>query len=139
MSSATPGPRCPSCRRPIAAWRLAHCVYCGENFPPDLKEGHAEPEALKWIERPPIPSDAAKQLEMMKVLPMEAKKGARSRRALLLAGAISIGAFTIIFVLLYVLMRRSAPSVAGVVLVIGAVFIGYLASVFLRAYRRGPS
>jgi hypothetical protein len=38
-----------------------------------------------------------------------------------------------------VLLRRSAPSVAGLVPVIGAVFLGYLASVFLRAYRRGSS
>jgi hypothetical protein len=139
MSSATPGPSCPRCRRPIAAWRLAHCVYCGESFPPDLKEGHSAPEGLKWVERPAIPSDAAKQLELMKVLPMEQKKGVRSRPALLLAGGVSIGAFTLIFALLYVLLRRSAPSLGAFVLVIGAIFLGYLASVFLRAYRRGAS
>ena len=139
MSSATPGPRCPRCRRPIAAWRLEHCIYCGESFPPDLKEGHSEPEALKWVERPAIPSDAARQLELMKVLPIEGKTPGRSRPALFLAGAISIGAFTIIFALLYVLMKRSAPSIGGFVLVIGAVFLGYLVSVFLRAHRRGPS
>ena len=69
MSSATPGPRCPRCRRAIAAWRLQHCVYCGETFPPDFKDGHAEPEALKWVERPAIPTDAAKQLELMKFPP----------------------------------------------------------------------
>jgi hypothetical protein len=139
MSSATPGPRCPRCHRPIAAWRLPHCVYCGESFPPDFKEGHSEPEGLKWVERPAIPSDAAKQLELMKVLPMDQKKGGRSRPALLLAGGVSIGAFTLIFAILYVLLRRSAPSLAAFVLVIGAVFLGYLASVFLRAYRRGAS
>jgi len=48
-------------------------VYCGETFPPDLKEGFQEPEALKWVERPAIPIDAARQLEVMKVLPWEAK------------------------------------------------------------------
>lgn len=137
MSSATPGPRCPRCHRAIAAWRLQHCIYCGETFPPDLKEGHSEPEALKWVERPAIPFDAAKQLELMKVLPMEKAKGL-SQRALFIAGAVSIGAFTIIFALLFVLLKRSAPSVAGLVLVIGAVFLGYLAFVFLRAYQRGP-
>ena len=136
MSSATPGPRCPRCHRAIAAWRLAHCIYCGETFPPDLKEGHSEPEALKWVERPAIPSDAAKQLELMKVLPMEANAKGFSQRTLFVAGAVSIAAFTIIFALLFVLLRRSAPSVAGIVLVIGAVFLGYLASVFLKAYRR---
>ena len=139
MSSATPGPRCPRCHRPIAAWRLPHCVYCGESFPPDFKEGHSEPEGLKWVERPAIPSDAAKQLELMKVLPMDQKKGGRSRPALLLAGGVSIGAFTLIFAILYVLLRRSAPSLAAFVLVMGTVFLGYLASVFLRAYRRGAS
>jgi hypothetical protein len=138
VSSATPGPLCPRCRRPIAAWRLEHCVYCGESFPPDLKEGHSEPEALKWVERPPIPIDAAKQLEMMKVIPWgEPKAGKRSRPALLVAGVLTIGAFVVIFVLLYLLMRRSAPSIAAFVLVIGTVFLGYLASVFLRVYRRG--
>jgi hypothetical protein len=137
MNSATPGPRCPRCHRAIAAWRLEHCIYCGESFPPDLKEGHSEPEALKWVERPAIPSDAAKQLELMKVLPIDAKGKGLSQRALFVVGTVSIGAFTIIFALLFVLLKRSAPSVAGLVLVIGAVFLGYLASVFLRAYRRG--
>ncbi|HEY6066969.1 MAG TPA: hypothetical protein VIY96_12500 [Thermoanaerobaculia bacterium] len=136
MSSATPGPVCPRCRRPIAAWRLEHCVYCGESFPPDLKEGHSQPEALKWVERPAIPSDAARQLELMKVLPMETKK--KARPALLVAGVASIAAFTIIFALLYVLMQRLAPTAGGIVLVIAAVFLGYLGMVFLRLYRRGP-
>ena len=92
VSSATPGPQCPRCRRPIAAWRLQHCVYCGESFPADLKEGHAEPEALKFVERPPIPADAAKQLEMMKVIPWgEPTAKARSKPALLVAGGLATG------------------------------------------------
>jgi hypothetical protein len=137
MSSATPGPRCPRCRRAIAAWRLQHCVYCGETFPPDLKEGHAEPEALKWVERPGIPTDAAKQLELMKFLPGGPKTATRSRPALLLAGAISIIAFSVVFVLLFLVLRRSMPSGAGIVLFIGVGFLAYLAWVFLRASRRG--
>ena len=43
------------CQRPIAAWRLPHCVYCGETFPADLKDGFETPEAVKWIDRPAIP------------------------------------------------------------------------------------
>jgi hypothetical protein len=136
MSSATPGPRCPRCHRPIAAWRLPHCVYCGENFPPDLKEGHAEPEALKWVDRPAISPDAAKQLELMKYLPGEPKAAPRSRPVLVL-GASSIVAFTIIVVVLFLIIRRSLPSAAGIVLVLGGGFLGYLSWVFLRLYRRG--
>ena len=54
--STAAGPRCPRCHRPLAAWRLNHCVYCGEAFPEDLKDGHAEPDALKWVERPGLPA-----------------------------------------------------------------------------------
>lgn len=136
MSSATPGPRCPRCHRPIAAWQLQHCIYCGESFPPDLKEGHAEPEALKWVNRPAISTDAAKQLELMKYFPGERKAAARSRPVLVL-GAISIIAFTVIFVLLFLVLRRSMPSAGGIVVVLGGGFLGYLAWAFLRAYRRG--
>jgi hypothetical protein len=135
MSSATPGPRCPRCQRPVAAWRLAHCVYCGESFPPDLKEGFEEPEALKWVERPAIPIDAAKQLEVMKVLPWEAKK--KPKPALLFIAGLSIAAFVTIFVLLYLISSKYMPSFSVLVLVVGAIFVGYLAWVFLRAYRRG--
>src|SRR5438046_10101183 len=95
MSSATPGPRCPRCRRPVAAWRLAHCVYCGESFPPDLKEGYEAPEALKWIERPAIPIDAARQLEVMKVLPWEGKK--KPKPALLLVEGLGVGVFVTMY------------------------------------------
>jgi hypothetical protein len=137
MSAETTGPRCPRCRRLIAAWRLAHCVYCGEPFPPDLKEGHAEPEALKWVERPSIPSDAAKQLELMKFFPGEVWKAPRSRPILIGIGAVSLVTFAVVFVLLYLLLRRSAPALGAFVLVLGAGFLAYLGWVFLRAYRRG--
>jgi len=137
MSSATPGPRCPRCHRALAAWRLAHCVYCGEPFPADLKEGFEVPEGLKWVERPGIPIDAAKQLEVMKVLPWEAKK--KPRPALLIAAGVSFAAFAAIFVLLFLLMRRYMPSISVLVLVVGAVFLGYLTTAFLRAFRRGSS
>jgi hypothetical protein len=137
MSSSTPGPRCPRCNRTLAAWRLAHCVYCGEAFPPGLKEGFQEPEALKWVERPAIPVDAARQLEVMKVLPWEAKK--KPRPALLLAAGVSFAAFATIFVLLFLLLRRYMPSISILVLVVGALVLGYLTTAFLRAYRRGSS
>ncbi len=134
MSSATPGPRCPRCHRPLAAWRLEHCVYCGETFPPDLKEGFEVPESLKFVERPAIPVDAARQLEMMKVLPWEPKKKPRS--FLIAAAGLSIVAFTVVFVLLYALLRRYMPTFGVLVLTIGAAFLAYLVWVFTRAYRR---
>ena len=138
MSEATPGPRCPSCRRPIAAWRLDHCVYCGERFPPDFKEGHSEPEALKWVERPPIPHDAVKQFEMLKVFPTEAKATLRSRPVLFGAGVVSIVVFAVVFILLYLLLRRSMPSAGAAVLLLGVGFVAYLGWAFYRAARRGP-
>ena len=134
MSSSSPGPRCPRCNRTLAAWRLAHCVYCGEAFPPGLKEGFQEPEALKWIERPAIPIDAARQLEVMKILPWEAKK--KPSPALLLAAGFSFALFATIFVLLFRVMRRSMPSIGILVLIVGVLFLGYLVTAFRRAYRR---
>ena len=79
MSAPTAGPRCPKCRRPLAAWRLDHCVYCGEAFPAELKQGHEAPDGLKWVERPALPTDLSKKLELMKVVPIEA--GQTDRRA----------------------------------------------------------
>ena len=112
-------------------------MYCGESFPPDLKEGFQEPEALKWVERPAITVDAARQLEVMKVLPWEAKK--KPRPALLLAAGFSFAAFATIFVLLFLLMRKYMPSISILVLVVGALVLGYLTTAFLRVYRRGSS
>jgi hypothetical protein len=137
MSSSSPGPRCPRCNRTLAAWRLAHCVYCGETFPLGLKDGFEEPEALKWVDRPAIPIDAARQLEVMKVLPWEGKK--KPRPALLLAAGFSFAVFATIFVLLFRVMQRSMPSVGILVVIVGVLFLGYLVTAFLRAYRRGSS
>jgi threonine/homoserine/homoserine lactone efflux protein len=46
--------------------------------------------------------------------------------------------FATIFVLLYLLMRRTMPSIGILVVIAGALFLGYLVTAFLRAYRRGP-
>lgn len=109
-------------------------MYCGEAFPPGLKEGFQEPEALKWVDRPAIPMDAARQLEVMKILPWEARK--KPRPALLLAAGFSFAVFATIFVMLFSVMRRSMPSIGILVLVVGAVFLVYLVTAFRRAYRR---
>ena len=136
MSSPTPGPRCPRCGRPIAAWRLPHCIYCGETFPPDVKEGFEEPEALKWVERPGVPMDAVKQFEMMKVLPWEQQKK-KPRKFLVFAAGFSVALFAAIFVLLFLMLRRSLPSASPILLAIGIAFVSNLARVFYRASRRG--
>lgn len=137
MSSQPPSPRCPRCSRPLAAWKLQHCVYCGESFPPDFKEGYTAPEALKWVERPAIPPDAARQLEMMKVMPWDRRK--KPRRVLLFAAGFSLAAFTVVFSLLYRLLQRYVPSFGLLVLAVGLGFLGYLGWMFWKAYRRGES
>lgn len=126
------GPLCPKCRRRIAAWRLDHCVYCGQVFPEGLRDGFAEPEALKWVERPSIPPDAARQLEMMKVIPFEKEK--RSRSLVLAATFLSVPIFGAVFFLLYSLLSRYSPSSAVVVLIGGVGFLAYL--VWMLAKRR---
>ena len=77
MSAPTAGPLCPRCRRKLAAWRLDHCVYCGETLPAGLKEAHEAPAGLQWVERPPLPTDLSKKLELMKVVPIEARRKSR--------------------------------------------------------------
>ena len=131
MSAPTAGPRCPKCRRPLAAWRLDHCVYCGEAFPAELKQGHEAPDGLKWVERPAIPTDLSKRLELMKVVPIEA--GRKSRSLVTVIGLLSLPIFAAIFYLLYTMVRRLSPGTSLLVLIAGAGFVGYLAWIFARA------
>ncbi|HVQ54917.1 MAG TPA: hypothetical protein VMT25_07045 [Thermoanaerobaculia bacterium] len=131
MSAPTAGPRCPKCRRPLAAWRLDHCVYCGEAFPAELKQGHEAPDGLKWVERPALPTDLSKKLELMKVVPIEA--GRKSRSLVTVIGLLSLPIFAAIFYLLYTMVRRMSPGTSLVVLLAGAGFVGYLAWIFARA------
>ena len=90
---------------------------------------------MKWIERPAIPQDAARQLELLKVLPWDAKKK-RPGRALVFAAGFSVAAFAGIFTLLYLTLRRQMPSLALPVILLGVGFIGYLLWVFSRARRK---
>lgn len=118
-----PEPVCPRCRRRIAAWKLNHCVYCGEVFPADWKAGLAEPEGLKWAERPEIPPDAAKKLEMMKVLPMEIRR--RSNPAAVF-GLLSMPVFAVLFYMVYRIVARYSAPTGVLILIAGAGFLGYL-------------
>ena len=131
MSAPTAGPRCPKCHRPLAAWRLDHCVYCGEAFPAELKQGHEAPDGLKWVERPSLPTDLSKKLELMKVVPIEA--GRKSRSLVTVIGLLSLPIFAAIFYLLYTMVRRLSPGTSLVILLAGAGFVAYLAWTFARA------
>jgi hypothetical protein len=131
VSSAPAGPRCPRCRRPLAAWRLEHCVYCGEKFPADLKQGFEEPEALKWVERPALPADVSKKLEMMKVVPAQGPK--KSKNLLAIAGLVSIPIIGVLFYLTYVLLKQLSPTSGLLILVAGVGVVVYLVWMFRRA------
>ena len=122
------GPVCPSCGRRIAAWRKDHCVYCGAVFPPDLKAGFAEPEALKWVERPNLPPEASRQLEMMKVIPMERPK----RSAAAIFGLLALPVFAVVFYLLYRLVERRSASGAILIALAGIGFLAYLGWNFFK-------
>jgi hypothetical protein len=131
VSSTSAGPRCPRCHRPLAAWRLNHCIYCGETFPAELKQGFQEPEALKWVDRPALPADVSRKLEMMKVVPDAGKKPARNLVAI--AGVISIPIFGAIFYLTYSLLKQLSPTTSFLILVAGIGVIGYLGYTFFKA------
>jgi hypothetical protein len=133
VSTPSTGPRCPRCHRPLAAWRLNHCLYCGENLPAEVKEGFQPPESLKWVERPELPPDVSKTFAMMKLVPgAEAKK---SRSLLTVVGLVSIPLFAVLFYLLSSLVRRVSPAAAGLVLVAGVGVLGYLVWTFWKAGR----
>jgi len=136
MSAPTAGPLCPRCRRKLAAWRLDHCVYCGETLPAGLKEGHEAPAGLKWVERPPLPTDLSKKLELMKVVPIETRRKSRSLVATI--GTLSVPIFAIIFYLLYTLIRRVSPAIAILVPIVGVGFLAYLVWTFAKASKSRP-
>ncbi len=133
VSTPPPLPACPKCGRRIAAWRKDHCVYCGTEFPPELKQGVPEPETLKWVDRPGIPPEAARQLEMMKVVPLDKSVRPRSIAAVVLL--LSIPLFGIVFYLLYSLVKRFSPPTAILVLLAGIFLLGYLGWTAFRARR----
>ncbi|HTR04814.1 MAG TPA: hypothetical protein VMN82_16620 [Thermoanaerobaculia bacterium] len=134
MSAPTAGPLCPRCRRRLAAWKLDHCVYCGETFPADLKAGFEAPTGLQWVERPALPTDLSKKLELMKVVPLESRR--KSRSLVAVVGVLSVPIFAGIFYLLYTMIRRLSPGTSFLVLAGGAGFIAYLVWIFARAAKK---
>jgi hypothetical protein len=88
---------------------------------------------LKWVDRPAIPPDAARKLEMMKVVPLEGAARGRSLPAWI--GLLSLPVFAVLFYMLYALVRRYMPGASGIVVAVEAGILGYLAWVFYRARR----
>jgi VIT1/CCC1 family predicted Fe2+/Mn2+ transporter len=125
MNGTPASPICPRCRRKLAAWRLDHCIYCGEKFPENIREGFTEPEALKFVERPAVSSDAARQLEMMKYVEIGAKPKQKTSVAAALA-LLTLPVFAGIFYMLYRLVSRAYPSFAILIVVAALLFLGYL-------------
>ncbi len=134
MSAPTAGPLCPRCRRKLAAWKMDHCLYCGEAFPADLKAGFEAPAGLQWVERPALPTDLSKKLELMKVVPLESRKKPASLVAIV--GVLSVPIFGGIFYLLYTMVRRLSPGMGAIVALGGVGFVVYLVWVFARAAKR---
>jgi hypothetical protein len=99
-----------------------------------LKAGAQPPEALRWVDRPDLPPEAARQLEMMKVVPLGREKRSRSLRAAV--SLISLPLFAGIFYMIYRLLTRYSGPVATLVLVAGAGFVLYLAVAALRSKTR---
>ena len=124
MATLTPGPLCPRCRRRVAAWRLDHCIYCGEKFPETIREGFTEPEALKFVDRPDVPHDAVRQLEMMKYVEIGSAKKPRSLGMALVV--LSLPFFAAIFYLLYQLASHFGPAASIAVIGLGLAFLGYV-------------
>ena len=134
MSSASPGPLCPRCRRKLAAWKLDHCIYCGEKFPENLRDGFTEPEALKFVDRPPVPPDAAKQLEMLKYVEIGAKPKAAGKRFGLFLVGLALPVLFGLFYMLYRVLSRWLPTSAGFIVgAIGLVVLGALGWAVARA------
>jgi len=103
-------------------------VYCGEAFPADLKNGHAEPQGLKWVERPGLPADVSKKLELMKYVPTEGRR--RGNRFIAIAALVSIPIFAVVFFMTYRMVQRFSPVAGLAVMLAGAGVIAYLGSIF---------
>ena len=112
---------------------MDHCVYCGETFPAELKAGFAEPEGLKWVERPVLPPDLGKKLEVMRITSTGPPR--KSRVAMAIAATVAAPAVLGGFYLVYMMLRQLSPATSVLVLIAGAGTLGYLAFSFFRNRR----
>ncbi len=86
---------------------------------------------MQWVERPAVPPEATKQLQLMKVVSFD--KEPKSRSAGAVFGLLSLPVFAVIFYLLYGMVARSSPVSAALVVVAGLGFLGYLCWSFFRS------
>jgi hypothetical protein len=112
---------------------MGHCIYCGEAISPELKAGFAEPEGLKWVERPPLPTDLSKKLEMMRVVQTEPTAPRKTRVAWAVAAGIAFPLLIGIFYMAYMLLRRLSPVSSALVVIVGMGGIAYLVVAFLKS------
>lgn len=114
---------------------MGHCIYCGEAIPPELKAGFPEPEGLKWVDRPPLPTDVSKKLEMMRIVPTEAPR--KMKVAWAVAAGVAVPLLFVIFYLAYSLLRRFSPVSSTLIVIVGVAGAGYLAYNFLKSREKG--
>ena len=112
---------------------MGHCIYCGEAIPAELKAGFAEPEGLKWVERPPLPTDLSKKLEMMRVVETAPAAPRKARVAWAVAAGIAFPLLVGIFYMAYSLLRRLSPVSGALVVIVGMGAVAYLVVAFLKS------
>jgi threonine/homoserine/homoserine lactone efflux protein len=83
------------------------------------------------VQRPTVPPEATRQLELMKVVDFDKEPQSRSVGAVF--GLLSLPIFAVVFFLLYRLVARTQPTAAVLILVAGLGFLGYLVWTFLRS------
>ncbi|HEY1250803.1 MAG TPA: hypothetical protein VGH97_06410 [Thermoanaerobaculia bacterium] len=135
--TATGSPRCPRCHRALAAWRMGHCIYCGEAIPAELKAGFAEPDGLKFVERPPLPTDLSKKIEMMRIVNAEKAAPRKARVAWAVAAGVAFPLLIGIFYMAYSLLRQLSPISSALVIIVGMGGLGYLVVSFLKSREKG--
>lgn len=112
---------------------MGHCIYCGEAIPAELKAGFAEPEGLKWVERPPLPTDISKKLEMMRVVETKPAAPRNARLAWAVAAGIGFPLLAVIFYMAYSLLRRLSPLSSALIVVAGMGAVAYVVVAFLKS------
>jgi hypothetical protein len=121
---------------------MGHCIYCGETIPAELKAGFAEPEGLKYVERPALPTDLSKKLEMMRIVGAEAQAPRKTRVAWAVAAGVAFPLLIGIFYIAYSLLRHLSPVSSALVVIVGMGGLGYLVVSFLKAREKnipGPA
>jgi hypothetical protein len=116
---------------------MGHCIYCGEAIPAELKAGFAEPDGLKFVERPPLPTDLSKKIEMMRIVNAEKAAPRKARVAWAVAAGVAFPLLIGIFYMAYSLLRQLSPISSALVIIVGMGGLGYLVVSFLKSREKG--